>query len=170
MELLIKGEYVPVVVCDGADNTPVEEFEKYNPGQLLARILYADKDARLEICAQMLNNADVAIRCEAMNHEDELKHLREHQMRMSIERQQMYQIITWLSMYKALADSLTGYADRINGESGDEYTRDNMKAKISGWATMAKTTQARLSEIQEASSDGGNPDGNAGSSNAPSKN
>lgn len=165
MEHLSSGELVPMVPRDGADDTPVKEFERYNAGQLLAKILDSDRDTRLALCTSFLTDSDTANKCRMHDHEDEIMHLREYQMRMAAERHQMLHLTQWLSMYKAIADSIISYAEHINDDQDADYSRAALAAKINGWADMAKTTQAKLREIQEASTDGGN----AGASDTPNQ-
>lgn len=159
MDELMHGEFERWVPRDGADNTPVKEFEKYLPGQWLARILDADKDERLRLCEVALNSMDTAVACEGRDHQGEIDHLRRTQVRMSIERHEMHQLINWLSAYKGIADSVISYAEHINDDSDADYTRMALAEKINGWASMAKTVQANTQSERQTASDGDSSSG-----------
>lgn len=166
-ELTTRLNVSPTVSRDGADDTPVQVVGAvYTPGQLLAKILDADKDERLKLCATIIDNAGVAIRCQGMDHEGDLSRLWKMYHQLSDERIQMQRLITWLGMYKALTDSVIEFAQDVTGNPDADYTRMALADKINGWASMAKTTQAKQCEIQEAPSNGGSADG---ASNAPNQ-
>ena len=154
MDELMRGEFECMVPRDGADDTPVKEFERFNAGQLLARILDGSAEDRLALCTTLLVDVDTATACRMHDHVDEIQFLRQTQAHLALERQQMYQLITRLSLYKAMADSIVEYDEQIdNGDLDDEYTRANLAEKISGWADMAKTTQAHTQGERQATTD-----------------
>lgn len=150
LELTTRLNVSPTVSRDGADDTPVQEGVAYNPGQLLARILDADRDERLKLCAVMIDNAGTAIRCEGMDHEGDLSRLRKTYYQLTVERIHMQRLIMWLSMHQGISESVIEFAQNVTDNPKADYTRMALAEKINEWARMAKTTQARISEIQEA--------------------
>lgn len=106
----------------GADDTPVEEGTRPNPGQLLAKILYGDEDTRLKICARMLQADSDSHRCMEQGHITELEFRRHHIVRLqqqvnALQKQLVTKLDEWIAEKKEKIVG-TAVADIKRGELG----------------------------------------------------